>query len=241
MKNLNLTRLQNSEHLALMSDTLELLNEANLPALEALKTAFSEQVSLEEAAQKQIRKNERTKELAVLDEKRGSIYRGLVLRVQSEEYSANEERKKSAEKIYLVIKTYGNFTTYNYQKETTDVQNFIAELKSSEFFPAAKKIGLEEWINWLETANIAFKTLYNERRDEYATQTTYDLKNIRKEIDAIFKKIQQTAEAILILQPSDEINLFTSKLNTSINKWREVLSMRIGRNSDSNFSKEQET
>lgn len=229
MKQIHLSRLQNAEHLALMNDLHSLLTEAKIEALNPLKTQLKQGTDQAEAGQLQIRKNEHTETLASLDNKRDNIYRGLVLRVQSEEYSLTEEVRKHAQKVALVVKTYGNFTAHNYQKETTEIQNFIADLKSDDYLPAVQGIGLEQWVNWLETANNEFHTLYTQRRDDYAGQTAYDMKNIRKELDETFRKIMQTIEALAILQPSEALNTLIAKINASITQWQNVLAVRSGK------------
>lgn len=189
MIKINLGKLQNAEHLALMSDVLDLLTQANLQPLGALKEALAGQVAQEREAQKQIRKSQHTQELEALDAERDNRYRGLVLRVQSETYSPLDENRKAAEKVQIVVDTYGNFTKDNYQKETTDIENFVADLRSEKFLTEVKQIGLEQWISWLEAANKAFHTKHSQRRDEYAEQPTYNLKAIRKEADELFRKV----------------------------------------------------
>lgn len=239
MKTIHLTKLQNTEHLALMTDVLKLLKEANIDALAPLKTAFEKQVKASEEAQKQIRKNEHTSDLVSLDEKRDRIYRGLVLRLQSEELAEVEERRAAAKKVSLVINTYGNFTKFNYRKETAEIYNLISDLNSDEYRPAMQKVGIEEWVNWLDTVNKAFETLYDQRRDDYAEQPTVDVKNIRKELDTSFKKIQEMTRALVILQPSETLNTFISKTNATINKWKEVLAQRIPKKPKKNETKEE--
>ena len=236
MKQIHLSRLQNAEHLALINDLYSLLNQANIEALDALKNQLKKGIDQAEAGQLQIRKNEHTQALVSLDDKRDNMYRGLVLRVQSEEFSLTEEVQKAAQKVALVIKTYGNFTLYNYQKETTVIQNFVADLKSSDYLPAVQKIGLEQWVNWLETANNEFHALYTQRRDEYAGQTSYDMKNIRKEIDDTFRKIMQTIDALAILQPSEALATLIAKTNTSIDQWNDTLAQRSGKQGKKNAS-----
>ena len=125
MKKIDLTKLHNTEHLALMTDVLKLLKEANIDALTPLKTEFEKQVKASEEAQKQVRKSEHTSDLVSLDEKRDRIYRGLVLRLQSEELAEVEERRAAAKKVSLVINTYGNFTKFNYRKETAEIYNCL--------------------------------------------------------------------------------------------------------------------
>lgn len=142
MKKIDLTKLQNTEHLALMTDVLKLLKEANIEVLTTLKTTFEKQVKASEEVQKQIRKSEHTKDLANLDEKRDRIYRGImVLRLQSEELSEVEERRTAAKKVALAVSTYGNFTKFNYRKETAEIHNLISDLNSDEYRPAIQKVG----------------------------------------------------------------------------------------------------
>lgn len=229
MKKIDLKTLHNAEHFALMSDFSVLLTEANLAPMAELKTALEKGLAQEDAAQLQIRKSEHTAELISLDDKRDSLYRGLVLRVQSEAYNPTEDIRKSAEKLAILVGTYGNFTKHNYQKETTEIQNLVADFKSAEYLPLVQKIGLEQWVEWLETANNAFHKTYTDRRDEYANAPTFDLKNIRKEQDEIFRKICQTADALAILQPSEALKTFIAKAEASITKWNEVLAQRSGR------------
>ncbi len=226
MKTLNLKRLQNAEHLAFMRDVVTLLEAVEDTHFDELKNKLTQSVEQEDLAQNEITKSEHTASIAEIDEKRDRLYRGLVHRVKAEAFSPLEEVQKLAEKVLIVVRTYGNFTKHNYQKETTEIQNFIADLKSEEYAEAVQKIGLKQWIVWLEEANTSFVTAYTSRRDEYAARPEYNLKTIRKENDEIFRKIKEIAMALAVVQPSEQLSVFISKVNASINKWREVLAQR---------------
>ncbi len=226
MKTLNLRNLLNAEHLAFMSDVLNVLEALESTYFNELKTQLTQTVAKEELANKEIAKSEHTASLSEMDDKRDALYRGLLHRVKSEEFSPLEEVQKSAQKVMIVVQTYGNFTKHNYQKETTEIQNFITDLKSEEYVGAVEGIGLMQWVDWLEEANTAFGDKYTSRRDEYAARPHYDLKNIRKESDEIFKKIKEVTMALTVVQPSEQLSVFISKVNASIDKWREVLAQR---------------
>ena len=226
MKKLDLTKLQNAEHFALMTDTAKLLNEANIAQLAEIKAKIDKLVADEDAAQQQIRKSEHTEKLITLDEKRDKIYRGLVLHLQSEQLCPDENRAAAANKLMIVVDTYGNFTAHNYQKETAEIYNFIQSLKDESLKTAVAAAGITEWIDWLEKANKDFKDLFDSRRDEYAAQPVYDLKNIRKDLDEQFKELQKNTDALAILSPSDALTLLTSKLDTSIQKWKDTMAQR---------------
>ncbi len=230
MKTLHLNQLQNAEHLAFVSDIATLLENVDIEVLNEVKTQFSTSVNNEELAQKEIIKSEHTQTLAELDRKRDDFYRGLIYRIKSEHYSKTEANRKSAEKVMIVLDTYGTIVTSNYQKETTEIQNIIADLKSENYAADITRIGLTQWVTWLEEANNEFNQTYISRRDEYASRPDYNLKAIRKESDTLFRKIQEIVGALQVLQPSEQLSEFITKANTSINKWKEVLALRKGRN-----------
>ncbi len=230
MKTIHLSRLQNAEHLAFVSDIATLLENVDIDVLNELKTQFATSVNNEELAQKEIIKSEHTQSLAELDRKRDDFYRGLVHKIKSEHYSKLESNRKSAEKVMIVLDTYGTIISSNYQKETTEIQNIIADLKSVTYTSDVTKIGLTQWITWLEEANNEFNQTYISRRDEYASRPDYNLKAIRKESDTLFKKIQEIVGALQVLQPTEQLSEFITKANASIDKWKEILALRKGRN-----------
>lgn len=230
MKRLELTKLQNAEHFALMTDVVNLLKETNIPQLGEVKNKIEALVADEDAAQQQIRKSEHTETLISLDEKRDKLYRGMVLRLQSEQLSPDEAKAAAANKLMIIVNTYGNFTAHNYQKETAEIYNLVQDLKAENISENVEATGVKDWLLWLETANSNFNNLFTNRRDEYAAQPVYDLKNIRKDLDAQFRKLQHTMEALQILNPSDALTVLTSKLETSIQKWKDIMAQRSGNN-----------
>ncbi len=230
MKNLYTLRLQNAEHLAFMTDLSTLLKNSKLEILNDISSKLEEVVKKEELSQKEIRKSEYTEKLLKADESRATIYHGLMFRVKSELCSIKEPVRDAAKKIMLVIDTYGNFVNHNYQKETTEIQNLLEELKTKEYSAAVSAVGLSEWIKWLTAENNRFQDLYNARRDEYASRSDLKTKDIRKEGDVLFKEIKKMIDAMEILQKSKALDTLVAKINTSIDKWNEILALRNKKN-----------
>ncbi len=226
MKTLNLIRLQNAEHLAFMSDLLALLKEANIELLAPLTNQFTSQVELEAMAQKEITKSSYTAKLNELDQKRDNIFRGLTLCVQAELFSEDQDQKKAANEIQIVLQTYGNFTKHNFQKETTEIENLLNDLKSEKYTAFANSIGLGKWIGWLENANNQFQAIYTSRRDEYAERPDLNLRVIRKDSDTLFKELRKITDALGVLQPSESLTQLVAKADISIEQWRETLNKR---------------
>ncbi len=226
MKKLDIQKLHNAEHLAFMKDILGLLKTLKNPILEDLIRQMTSSVEQEDLAEKEIVKSEHTATLIDLDKERDQVYRGLVYRVKSELSAVEEERQKAAQRLQIIVDTYGNFTRHNYQKETSEIDNLIQELSSSKYQKDIELTGLNDWVNWLLKANVNFRERHTTRRDEYASQPEYDLKNIRKDTDEIFKEVQKTIDALAILQPSKELSDMIAKANVSISKWKEVIAAR---------------
>lgn len=232
MKKLQLLKLQNSEHLAFFTDVVALLNEANLPQLQTLKTKIAAEVQAEDDAQKQILKSAHTQKLESLDARRDEIFRGFVLRLQSEQLAADEARRDAANRLLIVTDTYGNINRVNLQKETTEINNMLQDLNSDKYRPDVATVAVEDWIVWLTAANTDFNDLYTDRRDEYAAMPDFDMKKIRKTIDADFDALQQTIAAMEILNPSPELETLRTKLDSSIQQWKDTLAQRQGRRDD---------
>lgn len=87
-------------------------------------------VKASEEVQKQIRKSEHTKDLANLDEKRDRIYRGMVLRLQSEELS--EEWVNWLATVNKDFETLYDQRRDDYAEQPTiDMKNIRKELNTS--------------------------------------------------------------------------------------------------------------
>ncbi len=229
MNKLDLTKLQNAEHLSFISDVLLLLNALNIEVLNEVKTKLAENVTKEELAQKEIKKSEHTKSLIELDKERDYRYRGLLHRLKAELFSPLSSSILSAEKLMIVFNTYGNITEHNYQKEATEIDNLIADLRTEHYLADVTALGLEQWVNWLEEANNNFKEIYSIRRDEYADRPDYNMREIRKESDELFKRLHELISALKVLQPSQELSEFIAKVNVSIDKWKDILALRRGK------------
>ncbi len=226
MKTLKLTNLQNAEHLSLMSDILILLEQANIEEFTSFKEQIAKQVKLERSEQNKIIKSIKTKAIKEMDKKRDKTFRGLTLRVHSEILSLDPEIKKSAENIKIVLDNYGNITRLNFENETTQIKNLLAVLNSEKYITSAQRIGISNWMNWLEETNNQLIEIYTARRNAYANRPKSNLINVRTESDRIFKDIRKTANALKVLKPTKELTVFIKKANISILKWKNILNKR---------------
>lgn len=228
MKTFTPKKLQNSEHFAFFTDVLKLLNEANLAPLKNLKDKIAVDLQKEDDAQKQIRKSGHTVQIDELDTHRDEIFRGLVLRLQSEQLSEIASRREAANRLMIVVDTYGNLTKFNLQKETAEIGNLVQDLRSANYQPSMAEISVEDWTDWLDDANNAFDSLYTSRRDDLAAMPDFDMKNIRKTLDDDFAELQKMLSALETLSPTPALAALIAKLDTSTERWKETLAQRRG-------------
>lgn len=229
MKTLALSRLQNAEHLAFLHDVMNLLAEASIPELEALRTKMLPEVAREDAAQKEILKSEHTAKIETLDYERDELFRGFILRLESEQHAKDEARKTAANRLRIVTDTYGNLTKLNLQKETEVMENLLQDLRSSKYLPSITAIACEDWLQWIKEANDSVRDLYTKRRDDFAARPDYDMKDIRKTVDAHFDQLSQRIAALDNLTPTPKLTTLIDKLNVSIQRWNDTLAQRRGK------------
>lgn len=217
---IHFVKLKNAEHLLFVQQISALITEINHEKINPLHTEFKEIIGREEEGNKQIRVSEHTQKLSKLDKNRDELYSALNFRLEAEERCPITERKEAAKTLRIIFKNYGNPTKLNLIEETSVINNLIAELKEEKHKNLVKLTGLEEWISFLETANREFFTLYQQRRDDTAEKPTIDLKSVRKEADELFKKISNRINALVELEPSEDLHNLVSKINATIEKYK---------------------
>lgn len=218
-----LTKLKNAEHLLFMQQIEALVAEVNHEKISPLNREFKTLLEKAEEGQKQVRKSEHTNELVLLDKKRDRLYNALKYRLESEKRCVSQPRNEAAELLLIVVKSYGNPTRLNLIEQTSVINQFISELRQPKYAEAIRKTGLEEFVSALEQANQAFFAKHQERRDTTAEQVSIDVKSVRKLIDEQYYKINTRIQALMELEPTDELTTLVNKINATIDKYKTLV------------------
>ena len=231
LKSIHLTVLRNEEHFQFVSDTLDLLNSANAEVKSAVGDAlqlFADLRQREDRALEQIRKSALTTPIADTDTRRDSLYRGLALRIEACLHSPDENERNMATRVQLILDHYGNFTDKPYNEETATLYNLLQDLYDrcgNELVQLNAKIFTEA----LRDANEEFKTLMAQRFDAGAVQQYEKMKTLRKEADAVYRKIMAAVNASIVLHGANGYADFVNKLNERTAYYNNTLAARKGR------------
>lgn len=219
----SLNKLKNAEYLLFMKQIEALIAEANHEKISPLNGEFKTLLEKFEEGQKQVRKSEHTNELVLINKKRDRLYNALKYRLESEKRCISEDRNEAANLLLIVVKSYGNPTRLNLIQQTSVINQFISELRQPKYAEAIRKTGLGEFVSALEQANQAFLTKHEERRDTTAEQVSIDVKAVRKSLDEQYYKINTRIQALMELEPTDELTTLVNKMNATIDKYKTLV------------------
>ena len=128
----------------------------------------------------QIRAQQETQNLELLDQKRDTSVR--VLRMQLRIYSNSDNNAEVAaySKLKLAFDAYKDIEKLNYEAENNSIDNFVVELAKPAYIAAIATLNLSGLITRMQNDNTAFKTLFSTRSTAIAGTTHYDAKILRK-------------------------------------------------------------
>lgn len=220
---INLLKLKNASHLLFMQEVSALATEVNHEKISPNNEELKRLLLLLEDGQKQVRRSAHTESLISLDKKRDEAYLALNYHLSAEERCPVQARKEAAQLLRIVLKSFGNPSKLNLLEQTSVINRLIAELRQPKYEKAIKQTSLTEWIGYLEAANQNFFSVYQQRRDDTAGQTSVDLKSVRKQVDAQYQKLTQRIISLMDLEPTEELTTMVNKLNATISKFKAMV------------------
>jgi hypothetical protein len=184
-----------------------------------------------------IRKSRMTPQIAELDKKRDTTFRGLVQTIESNKNHFDSAKRNASESLEVVLKHYGNLAIKPYNEETAAIYNFLQELREN-YESAIETLELTEWLNELERNNQIFEEAILERNREEASKTDLRLLDIRQETNRCYRDIIERIEALILVEEDEqEKEIYTSFvkiLNTNIKRYLDAGAQRKGRSDAKN-------
>ncbi|MDR3246531.1 MAG: DUF6261 family protein [Prevotellaceae bacterium] len=186
-----------------------------------------------------IRKSDKTELIDIAGAKRDIIFRGLSDAVKSLLRHFNEDVKHAAVQLQIVFDHYGNVARLPNDEETASIYNMLQELKG----PYAAQINtlrLNEWVEELEKNNTTFQLLVAERNSEESMRSSLRMKEIRKEGDALYRKMVERLEALMLIYGEEPYAAFVDEWNNVVKHYNNIIAARKGRASTKKDSPETE-
>jgi hypothetical protein len=134
----------------------------------------------------QIRKQQETDALEVLDQNRDSSFVRLNMQLRVFQKSRIIAEVAAYNTLAIPFNTYKDIDDLNYEAESNAIDNFLVELEKPMYASAIATLNLGNLISLLYEDNKAFKILFSARSTNVAGTTVYDAKVIRKQMFATY-------------------------------------------------------
>jgi hypothetical protein len=226
---LALHSLLGNEHYEFISEVIKLITRIGATALkiEAEFIALFKAFKKEDICMRVIRKSEYTARIKEADKLRDESYRSLVQYVKSFEHYHQSDMAEAAERISILLHTYGDVTKKTYDGETADIDNILFELRH-RYSSDVTMLNCDDRVDQLDTVNTEFKNLVDHRYEEHTELPDYNLKEVRVEVDADYKAIVDRITALVQIEGEANYIAFIDQLNVYVKHYEWLIKEHQG-------------
>jgi hypothetical protein len=186
---------------------------------DAYKPALDEEVSLLDIVQK----SGYTGEIEEQDIRRDTVFRGFADAAKSAGNHFDLDKRNAAERILIVLESYGNIASRPLDQETAAIDAMYREFSGGDYPPLIAQLGLNDWLAQLNLENQRFKELMLARYTEAAKRPTSSMRAARTKVDKAFQDIVATLEALVTINGIEAYEPFIKELNTVLERYKNIL------------------
>ena len=206
---------------------------SELPAkVEPVYTSYKDSVQVLDNAYKLSRASDYTQQIADEDDRRDNLYKQLVNMLKMfKRFNYDTEKKEAATYLWNIVKKYNVDVNENYSEESGKLQQMLQELTSNaQAELRVAKLGIENIITQLNTANEQVRTLMSYRNDERMQIEKAALANARSEADQAYCALVLSLNAAAVMD--DDAHRFDeliSQVNELIKYFRQYVVPKAGK------------
>ncbi|MDR0412495.1 MAG: DUF6261 family protein [Dysgonamonadaceae bacterium] len=215
---LELDHLLNETHYQFMLDYYDLLGaHPNVVSIvTSLMPKFSELLTIEGKFVDAVKVSFYTEKLAESDHRRDRAVVGFTTAVRSALHHYDPKCLEAARRLEVRIKTFREeIATKTYMDETAAVKVFIDDLEGT-FEADVTQLGLTGWVEEMAIAQNDFQTYFTNRASEMADRPEGQLRNIRRQIDTIYRGMTKLIVAQILINGEKGYGHFVKDLNYRI-------------------------
>jgi hypothetical protein len=217
IKKIDLLHLRNESHYQFFNLFRDLLNV--FPFILGLIPELYQQLIILLDRESQLvdaeRGSELSKRLAQADKRVDSIIIGINNIINAGLHHFDQQIQEAAKILKDRMKVFGSIRNKPYEEESAAVKLLITDL-NGKHAQQRDLLGLRDWVDQLTIAEDEFEQLFKQRNTELAQRPDFNLKDTRKEIDAVYQKIIAIIDATTIADPSQNFDAFIRELNEEI-------------------------
>ena len=238
-KKAKLEKYQNRQLIRFINEIILLILQYGPTVLQIVQE-YAKLVDLRDKARKILRITKEsafTSQIETADDDRDKIIITFNNQVYTSRTHYDPVIKEAARKVYIVSKRYKNMVRQEYNKESTSIEDLIAELRDN-LMNEINILGLSNFLDDLEAANNVLIDLMEAREAEYLSKLPIDsvtgekmhFEDVKKAIFACYRDTVTRIDAVIILNNTPVINEFHLKFNLKIDHYNWIAAIREGRN-----------
>jgi hypothetical protein len=202
--------------------TVANLVNALLPQLYAL-------LALEGKLVDAVRASEYTKQLEEADHRLDRAVAGLSLAIETASHFPDPNAVKAAGRLTLRMKAFrGEIERKAYEEKSGAVKVLVADLQGA-YASQVSTLNLGVWVTEIAAAQAAFEHIFLLRSAEKVAKPQGNLRNVRKEIDALYRQIIKHIDVYTFMNGTSVTGVFISKLNDEITYFNEHNHRRVSK------------
>jgi hypothetical protein len=187
----------------------------------ALLQVFYPLLALEGTLVDAVRASEYTKQLAEADQRLDRAVAGLSRAINAALHLPNPDHVRAAERLEERMKAFrGSIEKRAYEEESAAVKILVADLQGS-YAQQVSTLGLGVWVTEIAAAQTAFEQLFLLRSAARASQSQESLKDVRRQIEAVYRQIKERIEAYTVMSGEGTTGTFIRRFNDEIMYFRE--------------------
>jgi hypothetical protein len=190
-------------------------------------TPFRTRLADLDTALERIRKSPETERIATADHDFDTSFSGMSEYARSCLHHFDTAVRRAAENLEVVFRHYGNIGKEAYRQELASSYNLMQDLRTRNMDVQA--LNLDPWMKAHEQAAATLAALLNARTGETAKQTELRVRQVRREVDALYQQITDRIDAMINLHGRDFVPGFVAEYNAHATEYKNKLAQHLGR------------
>ena len=216
---LRLTKLNNAEYGAFMDSFSQLVEQSTIAKLgiqEAERTAFKANLTKMIDANMQIKKDEDSEQLLILDHDRDQVLTYFFTKIAAEMRSPDPVIETAATQLGDFLTQYRGIQKKPNRQETQLIKGLLLDAEQSKYATHLQALKLDVVLVKLKKLNEDYESLLDHRTSEGLATTLINTKELRAEMDEQYDQLSTKIFALNIITPSPETQKAIADLNKLI-------------------------
>jgi hypothetical protein len=163
-----------------------------------------------------VRASEYMKQRAGIDQRLDRAVAGLQIAILAALHHPDPNCVKAAERLEIRLKAFrGEIERKACEEESAALKILVADLQDA-YAPQVRLLALGVWVTEIAAAQALFEQIFLLRNAEHVSQPQEKLKDVRKEIEAVYRLIKERIDAYTVMNGTSVTGTFILRLNEEI-------------------------